>query len=470
MGLLDQLQAYIKANTPRSTRPVAKPADVIDAGLLNPNKYNAPAANRFKDSAFGLLGIVPGVGDAASAAESADLFNRGENFAGSLAALGALPLVPAIGGMLKQGGRAADALSYVDEAAQKARQLTKYELAHQAAQKNAVDMLGLPPGNTAMDRAAAMGFDTPAYHGTANDVPEFKNSELGKTTRADSAKSHHFFAENPWSSNAYTWTNLYEGVPEKYVIHTDLGRMLKKTTPKEYRDLIDSRYDLMEQARKTEKGRVVGLFESKEPLKTKKWTDGRGFNFSQTDFNEQGLRDFAQEYGLPYKGEGPVKFTRSIAGPISTFSDTEHMYHLRDELASQAGASAAAVALGKSPNIMPVMLNTGKTKETSGALMRGDNGESLLTNILRRNKNYDTIKLTDITDGGPTTTHYAIKDPTRIRSKFAAFDPARRDSADLLAGFAPYAVPALGAGLLGTALMPDEAIADDKKKTKKKQQ
>lgn len=77
---------------------------VVNAGLLNPNEYNAPAANRFKDSAFGMLGIVPGVGDVASAAESADLFNRGENFAGGLAALGALPLVPAIGGIIKQSG------------------------------------------------------------------------------------------------------------------------------------------------------------------------------------------------------------------------------------------------------------------------------------------------------------------------------------------------------------------------------
>lgn len=95
MGLLD----YIKANTPRATRPVANPLTVINQGLLNPNQYNAPAANRFKDSMFGLLGIVPGVGDAASAAESADLFNRGENVAGSMAALGALPLVPSLGGL-----------------------------------------------------------------------------------------------------------------------------------------------------------------------------------------------------------------------------------------------------------------------------------------------------------------------------------------------------------------------------------
>ena len=33
--------------------------------------------------------------------------------------------------------------------------------------------LGLPVGNTAMDRAAAMGFDTDAYHGTTNDFNKF---------------------------------------------------------------------------------------------------------------------------------------------------------------------------------------------------------------------------------------------------------------------------------------------------------
>ena len=38
--------------------------------------------------------------------------------------------------------------------------------AHQIASKNAEKILGLPPGNTAMDRARAMGYDTPAYHAT----------------------------------------------------------------------------------------------------------------------------------------------------------------------------------------------------------------------------------------------------------------------------------------------------------------
>lgn len=81
---------------------------VVNAGLLNPNEYNAPAANRFKDLAFGLLGVVPGVGDYVSGAEAVDLFNRGENFAGSLAALGALPFVPALGGMVARHGNELD--------------------------------------------------------------------------------------------------------------------------------------------------------------------------------------------------------------------------------------------------------------------------------------------------------------------------------------------------------------------------
>jgi len=111
MGLLDQFKAYVEANTPRSTRPKVSPAKVFNEGLLNPNAYNKPAADRFKDSLFGLLGVVPGVGDAASAAESADLFNRGENVAGSMAALGALPLVPSIGGMfIGKGAKTWDAL------------------------------------------------------------------------------------------------------------------------------------------------------------------------------------------------------------------------------------------------------------------------------------------------------------------------------------------------------------------------
>jgi hypothetical protein len=63
---------------------------------------------------------------------------------------------------------------------------TKFQLAHAEAQRNAAlpvaqGGLGLGPQNTAMERAKAMGFDTPAYHGTKDDVSAFDLSMAGKT-------------------------------------------------------------------------------------------------------------------------------------------------------------------------------------------------------------------------------------------------------------------------------------------------
>ena len=96
MGLLDQFKAYIQANTPRATTPRVSPGKVINEGLLNPNQFNAPAANRFKDSLFGMTGIVPGVGDVASGVQAADFWNRGEKLNAGLSALGVLPIIPSM--------------------------------------------------------------------------------------------------------------------------------------------------------------------------------------------------------------------------------------------------------------------------------------------------------------------------------------------------------------------------------------
>lgn len=128
MGLLEQAKAkwqglldYIDANTPRHAGALPTVGRVVNQGLINPNRFNKPSADRFKESTFGLLGIVPGVGDYASVVESADLFNRGEKFAGGMAALGALPLVPAIGGMfIGKGAKTWDVLK-----AQQAEELLK---------------------------------------------------------------------------------------------------------------------------------------------------------------------------------------------------------------------------------------------------------------------------------------------------------------------------------------------------------
>jgi hypothetical protein len=59
--------------------------------------------------------------------------------------------------------------------------------------------LGLPPTNTAMDRAKAMGFDTPAFHGTSADFANMNMSGGAGKTRGAGA----FFSNNPAMASTY---------------------------------------------------------------------------------------------------------------------------------------------------------------------------------------------------------------------------------------------------------------------------
>jgi hypothetical protein len=65
--------------------------------------------------------------------------------------------------------------------------LTKFQKAHQLAQKNAAlpvekGGLGLPPDNTAAQRAKAMGYTQPGYHGTGKDFEAFADDAWTSTS------------------------------------------------------------------------------------------------------------------------------------------------------------------------------------------------------------------------------------------------------------------------------------------------
>ena len=82
---------------------------------------------------------------------------------------------------------------------------TKFDKAQEVAQKNAVEMLGLPEGNTAMDRAKALGFnvDEPVYHGTSESYSKIDPSKLGNVTKSLSAKKAFWAVDNPKTAEGY---------------------------------------------------------------------------------------------------------------------------------------------------------------------------------------------------------------------------------------------------------------------------
>jgi hypothetical protein len=48
----------------------------------------------------------------------------------------------------------------------------------------------------------------------------------------------------------------------------------------------------------------------------------------------------------------------------------------------------------------------------------------------------EVFRFNNLVDPDPASTHYAILKPNAVRSKFAAFDPARKDESNLLASIA----------------------------------
>lgn len=108
---------------------------------------------------------------------------------------------------------------------------TQYDEAMEVAQKNAAlpvseGGLGLPPDNTAMDRARALGFDTPAYHGTvAGDIDKF----------AQNTRGVYFTSPDASFANRYTIDAAGKTVESSNVIPL----MVRTNNPFDYQNKID---------------------------------------------------------------------------------------------------------------------------------------------------------------------------------------------------------------------------------------
>jgi hypothetical protein len=112
--------------------------------------------------------------------------------------------------------------------------------------------------------------------------------------------------------------------------------------------------------------------------------------------------------------------------------------------------------ISKNPRVYPVLLRTGKTEVNPMFGLYEDMEKAL------SKKKTDTFKVEGV--GGGTNDFYVTKNPNQVRSIYAAFDPFRRNEADILAGIAPVAAGSL-LGLNTYNNMQDKP-KKEKKKTK----
>ena len=146
--------------------------------------------------------------------------------------------------------------------------------------------------------------------------------------------------------------------------------------------------------------------------------------------------------------------------PAFKVSDRSNVYatdepRIADIYANAIGRHRGLREVNAGPNVMPLMYR-GKLIEVSDQGAGGggwvkDNLAAALGTEPKRNlykevpsKGYSGVKIKEMDDLGGRQSQYVFPDPSVLRSRFAAFDPARRYESDLLGSVDPRLLAILG--------------------------
>ena len=235
------------------------------------------------------------------------------------------------------------------------------------AQKNAAlpiseGGLGLPATNTATQRAKAMGYETPVYHGTNADINAFNVEGKGKTAGAGA-----FLTTNPITAETY--------------VSASGG------------------------------GNILPLLLKKDDFLT---ANARGRNWADIYTNELSARS------------GKNRYTPQELGlDINSATTTDELGIIANELSKKGAEIKNVKDLGPNTHVMRakeyLLEKYGIVPDPTWSNVTGSQHQEAQKAMT---KLYDAQK-SDI---------YAVQDPSLIRSRFAAFDPKKANSPDLLAG------------------------------------
>jgi hypothetical protein len=253
---------------------------------------------------------------------------------------------------------------------------TAAEEAHEVARQNAVAKLGLPEDNTAMDRARAMGFniDRPMYHSTKNEFDAFS-------------------LDPPKGSRRGTDFGIHAGTPEaanEAIVPEFVERNLRETA---------ARPDLSADMKANQLRQVDQYYEN------------------------------ARVLPLVAKGDKPLE--------VPDFGRWDNpgnaLHHI--EANSMWGPARLKEGLPTNdPEAMQEILELAKSAERLGWDETNPAWKKGLNDILER-RGYSHIEYANKTEGDGATSYMFTK-PENLRSRFAAFDPAKAHLPELLGGIA----------------------------------
>lgn len=289
--------------------------------------------------------------------------------------------------------------------------------------------LGLRPDNTPMERAAALGYADDGYHGSMYDIKEFNRNRASTESHAGMGT---YITDSPEDASV-NYASVY-GPDVRGKIERNL-----ESLDKEYRHLYKPLQDetLTGNQQRLLAERYLGADNQGVvyPVMYRKGTAAHLDNPKQDTFI------------------GPMEQYDEAADSYLPAPDY-HRWERAQQLVEDAGDS------GTASDMFNAVADSGATtdgdragdiyktvqKATDGTY--NDNGDLVSSGVLAgeflRGLGVDTIQHTP-RFGNPQlnlgNTHSIVFDPKNIRSRFAAFDPMRRDSPDILAGLLPLSAP-----------------------------
>ena len=348
---------------------------------------------------------IPVAGDVLSGVLALRDAAKGEWGSAGMNALGVLPFVSA--GMIKGAGKAADALG--------GKKLTEFEQRHLTAQKNAAlpieqGGLGLPVNNTSMDRARAMGA-VDAYHGSRHPEGVVKDGFIpgganGASRSGDAYGVGVYTTSSPSEASSLTYTGENGAVFPLMVMRDNhlpvdnpSGNQLEKLTQFAQDSLLPS-----------DKARF--------PV-------GRETRYFDLDADAE-------------------DFYRNQKANWQQFGDGMHRAKPKADFLKDGGVNVEFTNFDA-----PVKINNGEDASTLLSAVGWDSVPSM--GFSGHTLNRQSGNVWDVTT-----------DTSKLRSRFAAFDPMRRHEADLLGRIDPSLLAALGFGSAGAAISAPYMLGGDK--------
>jgi hypothetical protein len=157
--------------------------------------------------------------------------------------------------------------------------------------------------------------------------------------------------------------------------------------------------------------------------------------------------DVASSYANYAALDAPVSRLLSDADKMESLGKWDKYDELIRKAEELESSNQANNLLGQ--NVLPLMIKKGKSNNMTAMSENWTGAEKNINSELKNAKlsKKDSLVIHNLDDdpffANRDATHYAIFNPSNIRSRFAAFDPFRRNEADILAGVAPVAAGSL---------------------------